>query len=64
MEYAKERVPSRGAPSAAINAPEAPSAKIQAPKKHQYSNIKSRGSAWSLEFGVSLELGAWDLELT
>jgi hypothetical protein len=44
------------------NAPEVPSTKIQAPKKLQYSNFKSRSRA--LELGVSLELGAWNLELT
>ena len=49
--------------SVAPNAPEAPSTKIQAPKKHQYPNIKSQGQAWSLMLGVSLELEVWNLEL-
>src|SRR5947209_8521431 len=35
----------RDAPNRQSNAPEAPNTKIQAPKKQQYSNIKSRGPA-------------------
>ena len=38
---AKKRVSCHGAPSVTTNAPEAPSTKIQAPKKLQYSNTKS-----------------------
>src|SRR4051812_2124636 len=48
------------------NAFEAPSSKHQAPEKHQKSNTKAkftRYSFWNLELGISLELGAWDLEL-
>src|SRR5881394_1005624 len=63
MELARKKcVSSRGAPSVATNAPEAPSTKIQAPKKHQYSNIKSRSEglgAWCLLFLWSLVLGIW-----
>jgi hypothetical protein len=46
---------------------EAPNAKFQAPEKHQATNIKyqsARPAVWSLEFGISLVLGAWDLELS
>src|SRR5205085_5616705 len=41
-------------------------ARLQAPKKLQAPNPKagiSHYSFWSLGFGISLELGAWDLEL-
>jgi hypothetical protein len=41
----------------------APSTKLQAPEKHQAPNSKRDGGPWSLEFGISLELGAWNLEL-
>jgi hypothetical protein len=44
----------------------APSTNRQAPEKHQAPNTKGarRGFAgWSLRFGASLELGAWNLEL-
>jgi hypothetical protein len=41
----------------------APSTKLQAPKKHQAPNTKRDSEHWSLEFGISLELGAWILEL-
>jgi hypothetical protein len=40
----------------------APNFKLQAPEKLQAPNIK--GSSWSLVFGASLVLGAWDLELS
>jgi hypothetical protein len=42
-----------------------PSTNLQAPEKHQTSifNIVSHNNAWVLEFGISLELGAWNLEL-
>jgi hypothetical protein len=59
--YARNTYPPR--PKRGANAPEAPSAKFQAPKKLQYSNIQiSKPRVWSLMFGVSLELGAWNLE--
>jgi hypothetical protein len=42
----------------------APSTKFQAPKKLQTSSSKTWSRAsWFLELGVSLELGAWNLEL-
>src|SRR5205814_7738093 len=42
----------------------APSSNIQAPEKLQTSSSKTRSPAfWFLELGVSLELGAWCLEL-
>jgi hypothetical protein len=41
----------------------ATSTKHQAPEKHQAPNSKRDGGPWSLEFGISLELGAWILEL-
>jgi hypothetical protein len=37
----------------------APSSNIQAPEKHQVSSA----IFWSLKFGISLVLGAWNLEL-
>jgi hypothetical protein len=43
-----------------------PSTNIQAPEKLQASSFKRSESGalvWSLGFGVSLELGAWNLEL-
>jgi hypothetical protein len=42
----------------------APTSKHQAPEKHQAPNtqLPSR-SIWSLEVGISLELGGWSLEL-
>jgi len=42
-----------------------PSTNIQAPEKLQDPNNDAYSGqlVWSLEFGVSLELGAWDLEL-
>jgi len=46
---------------------EAPNAKLQAPEKHQAPNIKyqtARPAVRTLEFGISLVLGAWDLELS
>jgi hypothetical protein len=46
-----------------MNYSKAPSSKLQAPEKHQDPNIKRRREYWSLGFGISLELGAWDLEL-
>jgi hypothetical protein len=41
-----------------------PTSNIQHPEKFQAPNIHPRGTAlaWSLEFEVSLELGAWSLE--
>src|ERR1017187_4761429 len=43
----------------------APSSNIQAPEKSQAPNAKRRcGEHWCLEFGASLELGAWMLELS
>jgi hypothetical protein len=44
---------------------EAPSINIQAPEKHQAPTFKSSPTAFfgGLEFGISLELGAWMLEL-
>jgi len=45
---------------------EAPNSNIQAPEKLQGPNSIRNSSALgtgSLEFGISLELGAWDLEL-
>jgi uncharacterized membrane protein len=50
-------------------ATEAPSTKHQAPEKHQApitkQQLESAKSArlWSLLFGISLVLGAWNLEL-
>jgi hypothetical protein len=41
----------------------APSTKHQAPEKHQDPNTKRDREHWSLGFGASLELGAWNLEL-
>jgi hypothetical protein len=43
----------------------APSTNTQAPEKIQISNIKNyRGVLlWSLRFGTSLDVGAWNLEL-
>jgi len=46
---------------------EAPNSKLQAPEKHQAPNIKyqtARPAVWSFEFGISLVLGVWDLELS
>jgi hypothetical protein len=46
---------------------EAPSSKRQVPKKLQApsSKVKRRKPrCWDLELGLSLELGAWDLELS
>src|SRR4051812_2861459 len=40
-----------------------PSTKLQRSTKHQTSSTKPRAVIWSLGFGISLELGAWDLEL-
>src|SRR5437868_11786518 len=54
----------RDAPNRQSNAPEAPNTKIQAPKKQQYSNIKSRGPALGaccLVLLWSLVLGIWSL---
>src|ERR1051326_8840042 len=43
----------------------APSSNIQAAEKLQFSSSKnSRLHCWSLELGVSLELGWWCLELS
>jgi hypothetical protein len=44
---------------------EAPSSKHQTPEKFQAPNSKPspRFDYWSLMFGASLVLGAWDLEL-
>jgi hypothetical protein len=42
----------------------APSTNIQAPEKSQAPNFKwPRYEIWSFVFDVSLELGAWNLEL-
>jgi hypothetical protein len=42
----------------------APTSKLQHPEKHQTSTSNSaRYRFWSLELEVSLELGAWNLEL-
>jgi hypothetical protein len=43
----------------------APSTNIQAPENHQAPNFKSgaRNLVWSLKFAVSLDVGAWNLEL-
>src|SRR5262249_18757464 len=42
----------------------APSSKLQAPEKLQTSNSNARDrDDWSLELDVSVELGAWSLEL-
>jgi hypothetical protein len=41
-------------------ASKAPNPKLQAPEKHQ---APKHYGVWSLEFGISLVLGAWDLEL-
>jgi hypothetical protein len=40
-----------------------PNPKLQRSSKLQTSNGPRTRSVWSLEFGASLELGAWDLEL-
>jgi hypothetical protein len=40
-----------------------PSTNLQAPEKHQTSIFKiARHNARVLELGISLELGAWNLE--
>jgi hypothetical protein len=52
--------------------PETPSTKIQTPKeipniKHQTQtmiHLTSASPLWSFDIGASLELGAWDLELS
>jgi hypothetical protein len=64
-------------PSIAV-LPKAPGTHIQAPEKHQDPSIKRASKSaperhyysnsveadvWSLEFGTSLEIGAWNLEL-
>jgi hypothetical protein len=43
----------------------APNSNIQAPEKYQAPNFKKGLGrlTWSLKFGISLELGAWDLEV-
>src|SRR5438270_4911723 len=43
----------------------APNSKLQAPEKHQAPTIKQTASLLfgASMFGISLELGAWDLEL-
>jgi hypothetical protein len=41
-----------------------PNSKIQAPEKHQDPKLqRCRRAVWCFEFGDSLELGDWDLEL-
>src|SRR5580698_4767192 len=48
-----------------MTAKEAPNSKLQAPEKHQIPNSNFHShSVWGLEFGISLELGAWSLELS
>jgi error-prone DNA polymerase len=42
----------------------APNPKLQAPNKSQAPKSNSDNSDWNLEIGSSLELGAWDLELS
>jgi hypothetical protein len=53
--------------AAQLSCAEAPSTKFQAPEKPQTSNTKAdpvtHGFDWNLELGISLELGAWNLEL-
>jgi hypothetical protein len=41
----------------------APASKLQRNSNNQASNIKARAGLWMLKFGISLDVGAWKLEL-
>jgi hypothetical protein len=42
---------------------QSPSTNIQHPEKFQTLNTNFRAQVWSLVIGVSLDVGAWNLEL-